>query len=90
MSVGRRIRAASVEQLLTGNGHPLSEFWDGDWDPGFRIAQGGTRYVFVFYDGPSEADQLTAITPELRAAGYHVVLTQQDRGGRRRLEVTRP
>jgi hypothetical protein len=88
--MARRIRAASVEQLLTGNGHQLSEFWDDDWDPGFRVAQGGTRTVFVFYDGHGEADQLDAITTELRAAGYHVVATQQEGAGRRRLEVTRP
>lgn len=88
--MGRRIKAASVEQLLTSNGHPLSEFWDDDWDPGFRVAQGGTRTVFVFYEGDGEADQLGAITSELQTEGYHVVATQQDRGGRRRLEVTRP
>lgn len=88
--MARRIRAASVEQLLTDEGHPLSEFWDGDWDPGFRVAQAGTRAVHVFWDGPGEAEQLDTLTPELRADGYHVVATQQDRGGRRRLEVTRP
>jgi len=86
----RRIKAASVEQLLTGNGHKLSEFWDGDWDPGFRVAQGGTRVVFVFYDGHDEADQLDAVTAELRGAGYHVVATHQEGAGHRRLEVTRP
>jgi len=88
--MGRRIKAKSVEQLITGNGHPLSEFWDDDWDPGFRIAQGGTRTVFVFYEGHDEADRLDAITAELRGAGYHVVATQQEGAGRRRLEVTRP
>lgn len=88
--MGRRIRAASVEQLLTDNGHQLSEFWDGDWDPGFRVAQAGTRAVHVFYDGPGEAEQLDTLTPQLRTEGYHVVATQQDRGGRRRLEATRP
>lgn len=86
----RRIKAASVEQLLTSNGHPLSEFWDDDWDPGFRVSQGGTRRVFVFYEGHDEADQLAVITTELRAAEYHVVATQMEGGGRRRLEVTRP
>jgi hypothetical protein len=88
--MARRIRAASVERLLIDQGHEFSEFEGGDWDPGFRVAQAGPRQVNVFYDGPGEADQLTAITTELRADGYHVVATQQDRGGRRRLEVTRP
>lgn len=88
--MGRRIKAGAVEHLLVDNGHRLSEFWDGDWDPGVRVAQGGTRMVFVFYDGPGEADQLDAVTAELRAAGYHVVATQQEGAGRRRLEVTRP
>ncbi|SHI66236.1 hypothetical protein [Streptomyces sp. 3214.6] len=85
----RRIKAASVERLLIDQGHPFSEFEAGEWDPGFRVAQAGPRHVHVFYDGPGEADQLEALTAELRAAGYHVVPTQQDRGGRRRLEVTR-
>ncbi|MEV4033434.1 hypothetical protein [Streptomyces umbrinus] len=88
--MARRIRAASVEQVITEKGHPLSEYWDGDWDPGFRVAQGGTRTVFVFYEGPGEADQLDAITSELREAGYQVHHSQMRGGGRRRLEVTRP
>ncbi|MGW0582408.1 hypothetical protein ACWD25_42245 [Streptomyces sp. NPDC002920] len=88
--MARRIRAASVEQLLTDHGHGLSEFQAGEWDPGFRVAQAGTRSVHVFWDGPGEADHLETITTELRSAGYHVVPTQQDPGGRRRLEVTRP
>ncbi|MEU9208503.1 hypothetical protein AB0D27_11250 [Streptomyces sp. NPDC048415] len=88
--MGRHIRAASVGKVLVDKGHEHSEFEGGDWDPGFRVAQAGPRQVNVFWDGPSEADQLTAITAELRAEGYHVVPTQQDHGGRRRLEVTRP
>ncbi|MDX3026757.1 hypothetical protein [Streptomyces scabiei] len=88
--MARRIRAASVERLLTDQGHEFSEFEGGEWDPGFRVAQAGPRRTHVFYDGPGEADQLAAITDELRAAGYHVVPSQQGRGGRRRLEVTRP
>ncbi|MHC3474655.1 hypothetical protein ACYF6T_39000 [Streptomyces sp. 7R007] len=88
--MAQRIRAASVRQLLIDQGHEFSEFEAGEWDPGFRVEQGGLRQVHVFYDGPGEADRLAAITTELRAAGYHVVPTQQDRGGRRRLEVTRP
>jgi hypothetical protein len=88
--MARRIKATSVEQFLRDQGHEFSEFEAGEWDPGFRVAQAGTRAVHVFYDGPGEADQLDAITTELRAADYHVIATQQDRGGRRRLEVTRP
>ena len=88
--MARRIKAASVRQLLVDHGHEFSEFEAGEWDPGFRVVQAGTRKVHVFYDGPGEAEQLEAITAELRAAGYAVVATQQDRGGRRRLEVTRP
>jgi hypothetical protein len=88
--MARRIKAASVERLLIDQGHTFSEFEAGEWDPGFRVAQSGRRQVHVFWDGPGEADQLEVITAELRAAGYHVVPTQQDRGGRRRLEVTLP
>ncbi|MFJ4365103.1 hypothetical protein ACIP4S_13225 [Streptomyces chartreusis] len=88
--MAQRIREARVRQLLIDNGHEFSEFEAGEWDPGFRVAQAGRRVVHVFWDGPGEADQLEAITAELRAAGLHVVATQLDRGGRRRLEVTRP
>jgi hypothetical protein len=88
--MGRCIKAASVERQLIDHGHEFSEFEAGEWDPGFRVAQAGPRQVNVFYDGPGEADQLEAITTELRDAGYHVIATQQDHGGRRRLEVTRP
>lgn len=88
--MARRIKAASVERLLIDQGHVSSEFEAGEWDPGFRVTQAGPRHVHLFYDGPGEADQLEALTAELRAAGYHVWPTQQDRGGRQRLEVTRP
>jgi hypothetical protein len=88
--MARLIRADSVERILTNKGYEHSDFVDGVWDPGVRVAQAGRRMVTVFWDGPGEADQLTAITAELREAGYHVVATQQDHGGRRRLEVTRP
>jgi hypothetical protein len=88
--MARLIKAASVDRLLLDHGLERSEFEGGDWDPGFRVAQAGRRAVHVFWDGPGEADQLDAITSELRAEGLHVVQTQQDRGGRRRLEVTRP
>ncbi|SMF86695.1 hypothetical protein [Streptomyces sp. Amel2xC10] len=88
--MARRIRAAAVEDVLRCQGHDFSEFEGGDWDPGVRVAQAGPRQVNVFWDGPGEADQLDTLTGELRAAGYHVVATQQDRGGRRRLEVTIP
>ncbi|MGW1961759.1 hypothetical protein ACWCPD_15955 [Streptomyces sp. NPDC001935] len=88
--MGRLIKRASVDRLLVDRGHEHSEFEAGDWDPGFRVEQAGRRAVHVFWDGPDEAAQLEAITAELRADGLHVVQTQQDRGGRRRLEVTRP
>ncbi|MFD1656957.1 hypothetical protein ACFSL4_01580 [Streptomyces caeni] len=88
--MAQRIKATAVEDFLRCQGHEFSEFEGGDWDPDVRVAQAGRRMVTVFWDGPGEADQLTAITTELREAGYHVVATQQDRSGRRRLEVTRP
>ena len=88
--MGRLIRAASVDRLLIDKGHEHSEFEAGDWDPGFRAVQDGRRQVNVFWDGPAEADQLAAITEELRQAGYHVHASQMRGGGRRRLEVTRP
>ncbi|MFJ6730042.1 hypothetical protein ACIQPQ_34600 [Streptomyces sp. NPDC091281] len=88
--MARLIRADSVNRLLVEAGHEHSEFVDGDWDPGVRVVQAGRRQVHVFWDGPGEADHLATITGNLRAAGYHVHASQQDRGGRRRLEVTRP
>lgn len=88
--MAQRIKAVTVEDFLRCQGHEFSEFEGGDWDPGVRVAQAGRRAVHVFWDGPGEADQLQTITYELRAGGYHVVGTQQDQGGRRRLEVTRP
>lgn len=88
--MAQRIRAATVEDFLRAQGHDFSEFEGGDWDPGVRVAQAGRRMVTVFWDGPGEADQLKTIDAELRSGGYHVVATQQDRGGRRRLEVTLP
>ncbi|MCQ9178574.1 hypothetical protein KMT30_05925 [Streptomyces sp. IBSBF 2953] len=88
--MARRIKAADVERFIVDHGHESSEFAAGEWDPGFRVGRAGPRCVHVFYDGHGEADQLDALTTELRAAGYHVVPSQQDRGGRRRLEVTQP
>ncbi|WP_432169103.1 hypothetical protein [Streptomyces sp. 1222.5] len=88
--MARIIRAWDIDRQLIDWGHEHSEFEGGDWDPGFRVAQGGRRQVNVFWDGPGEQDQLRNIAEELRQAGYHVVPTQQDRGGRRRLEVTLP
>ncbi|WP_262059714.1 hypothetical protein [Streptomyces sp. STR69] len=88
--MGRLIRASSVDRFLVDKGHEHSEFEGGDWDPGVRVAQSGRRIVHVFWDGPGEADQLAAITIELREAGYHVQPQQMRGGGRRRLEVTRP
>ncbi|MFJ8348938.1 hypothetical protein ACIQ9J_21770 [Streptomyces sp. NPDC094153] len=90
MTVAQRIKAAAVEGFLRDQGHEFSEFEGGDWVPGVRVAQAGRRQVNVFWDGPGEADQLNTITNELREAGYHVAGTQQDPGGRRRLEVTLP
>lgn len=88
--MGRLIRQASVDQALADQGYARSEFEDGEWDPGVRAVQAGRRTVHVFWDGPGEADQLAAITNDLREAGYHVHASQMPGGGRRRLEVTRP
>ncbi|MEU8907013.1 hypothetical protein [Streptomyces mirabilis] len=88
--MGRHIRAASVDKVLIDLGHEHSEFEGGDWDPGARVVQAGRRMVHVFWDGPGEADQLTAITAELREAGFHVHASQMRGGGRRRLEVSWP
>lgn len=88
--MGRHIRAASVDKVLVDNGHEHSEFEGGDWDPGVRVVQAGRRMVHVFWDGPGEADELTAITTELRECGFHVHASQMAGGGRRRLEVSRP
>lgn len=88
--MARRIKAHAVHEFLIGNGHADSDFDGVDWDPGCRTTQAGPRQVNVFWDGPGEPDRLQELTAELRAAGYHVHATQQDRGGRRRLEVTLP
>ncbi|MET9081411.1 hypothetical protein ABZX77_05820 [Streptomyces sp. NPDC004237] len=88
--MAKRIRAATVEDFLRAQGHDFSEFEGGAWDPGVRVAQAGRRMVTVFWDGPGEADQLELIEAELRSGGFHVVATQQDCGGRRRLEVSLP
>lgn len=85
-----RIKAADVRKLLIDAGFEFSEFDGGDWDPGFRCEQAGARRVHVFHDGPGEQHHLDTYTTVLRAAGYHVAAEQQERGGRRRLEVTRP
>lgn len=79
-----------MEQLLVDGGHKFSDFTDGDWEPGLRVAQAGPRQVNVFYDGPGDGDRLDFLTPRLRAAGCHVHHTQMSGGGRHRLEVTRP
>ncbi|WP_073946498.1 hypothetical protein [Streptomyces kebangsaanensis] len=88
--MAQRIKAATIEDFLRDRGREFSEFEGGDWDPGVRVAQAGRRMATVFWDGPGEADQLKTIETELREGGYHVVATQQERGGRRRLEVTLP
>ena len=87
--MAQRIKQAAIRQLLIDRGHYASEFEGGDWDPGFRTAQAGTRAVHVFHDGPGEADHLDTYAADLREAGYHVHATQHA-SGRRRLEVTRP
>ncbi|MFJ5156346.1 hypothetical protein ACIQCF_33260 [Streptomyces sp. NPDC088353] len=86
----RRIRKASVAAFLVDQGYTYSEPGAGDWDPGIRVTQNGPRAVHVFWDGAGEADQLATIIGQLHEAGYHVHATQQERGGRRRLEVTLP
>lgn len=86
----RRIKAGDVRRVLIGEGFDFSEFDGGDWDPGFRCEQAGTRAVHVFHDGPGEQQHLDTYTTALRDAGYHVVAEQQPRGGRRRLIVTHP
>lgn len=85
-----RIKADQVRRLLIDSGFDFSEFDGGDWDPGFRISASGPRRVHVFHDGPGEQHHLDTYTTVLRGAGYQVVAEQQPRGGRRRLEVTRP
>lgn len=86
--MARVIRAADVDAVLEP--YPQSEFVDGDWEPGYRIAQAGRRMVHVFHDGPGERDGLERYRLELQAAGFHVVADQQPGDGRRRLHITRP
>lgn len=88
--MGRHIRAADVDAVLAYNGYEPSEFVDGDWEPGYRIAQDGRRQVNVFHDGPGEKDGLERYRLELHAAGYCVIPDQMPDGGRRRLHVTKP
>lgn len=83
----RLIRARDVDAALAG--YPPSEFVDGDWERGYRIAQDGRRQVNVFHDGPGEQGELEKYRLELQAAGFHVVPDQQPGGGRRRLHITR-
>jgi hypothetical protein len=86
--MARVIRARDVDAVLEG--YPQSEFVDGDWEPGYRVAQDGRRQVNVFHDGPGEETQLDTDRLELQAAGFHVIPDQQPGGGRRRLHVIRP
>lgn len=88
--MGRHIRARDVDAVLAYGGYTPSEFVDGDWDPGYRVAQDGRRQVNVFHDGPGEQDGLERYTAALQAAGFHVIPDQQPGGGRRRLHVTKP
>ncbi|MFI1485702.1 hypothetical protein [Streptomyces sp. NPDC020747] len=86
----RHIRARDVDAVLAYSGYEQSEFVDGDWEPGYRIAQDGRRQVNVFHDGPGEADALERYRLQLQADGFHVVADQMPGGGRRRLHVTKP
>ncbi|WP_281155154.1 hypothetical protein [Streptomyces sp. HYC2] len=86
----RRVRKAGVAAFLVDQGHAYSEPGAGDWDPGIRVTQAGSRTVYVFWEGLGEADKLATITGQLREAGYHVHATQQEHDGRGRLEVTLP
>jgi hypothetical protein len=88
--MARHIRAADIDAVLAYNGYEPSEFVDGDWEPGYRVAQDGRRQVNVFHDGPGEQDGLERYRLELQAAGFHVVPDQQPGGGRRRLHITKP
>jgi hypothetical protein len=85
----QRIQAADVDAVLAYNGYEPSEFVDGDWIPGYRVAQDGRRQVNVFHDGPGEQDGLERYRLELQAAGYCVIPDQQPGGGRQRLHITR-
>lgn len=88
--MARHIRARDVDAVLAYGGFEPSEFVDGDWSPGYRVAQDGRRQVNVFHDGPGEEAHLGTYTAELRAAGFHIVPDQMPGGGRRRLHVTSP
>lgn len=89
-----RINAAAVAQALEAAGHTAAE-WDpdiADWTAaGYRVAGGGRRLVFLFYDGYGDEDAvLEAYRRALQRAGYQVTETPHHGGpGRRRLEVTR-
>ncbi|MFD9192959.1 hypothetical protein ACFWCA_32695 [Streptomyces phaeochromogenes] len=86
----QRIRATDISRQLGDAGHQHSE-WDGtDWDPGYRSKQSGPRLVHTYHDGPGEQHHLELYTLALRNLGYTVTAEQQDRGGRRRLAITKP
>ncbi|MFE9398626.1 hypothetical protein [Streptomyces flavidovirens] len=88
--MARHLRARDIDAVLAYGGYEPSEFIDGDWDPGYRTAQDGRRQVNVFHDGPGEQDALKRYRLALQTAGYCVIPDQMDRGGRRRLHITRP
>ncbi|MFJ4515227.1 hypothetical protein [Streptomyces sp. NPDC088816] len=55
-----------------------------------RVVQAGPRVgMHIFWDRPGE-DELATFTAQLREAGFHIHATQQERDGRRCLEVTLP
>lgn len=88
--MAHRIRATDVSRQLGDAGHQHSE-WDGvNWDPGYRSQQAGPRTVHTFHDGPGEEHYLGLYALALKNLGYAVRTEQQDRGGRRRLVVTKP
>jgi hypothetical protein len=68
--MARRIRHTHIGERLADAGHEPSRFTGGDWDPGYRTAQAGTRLVHVFHDGPGETEHLAAYTRALREIGY--------------------
>lgn len=88
----QRLRHEDVGRDLRSMGHHKAEHDpDHGWEPGYRTVQVGPRRVLVFYEGPGTSDEpINALAADLRMAGYGVTEQQQEDGGRRRLEITRP
>lgn len=87
--MGQRIRTSQVLRVLADAGRDPSAHDGDDWLPGFRAVANGPRVVYVFHDGPGEAEGLAAYTSDLRAADYHVVEVHP-LGMQNRLTVIRP